>query len=87
MTPSHHDARVALERVPPDQRRAVIEWCLQLAETVEPWRQLVRDQVARTGRPVVDVVIALSRVRPLGSAAGAVLLAAALDVLEEAPCG
>ena len=32
MTPSHHDARVALERVPPDQRRAVIEWCLQLAD-------------------------------------------------------
>lgn len=51
--------------------------------TVEPWRQLVRDQVARSGRPVVEVVIALSRVRPLDPASGAVLLAAALDVLEE----
>lgn len=53
----------------------------------EPWRQLVRDKVAESGRSVVEVVIALSRSHPLEPAAGAVLLAAALDVLEEAPRG
>lgn len=56
--------------------------------TVEPLRATIRSRVARTGQTVVEVVIAMHQAAPrLSPAAGAVLLAAALDVLEEAPRG
>ncbi len=71
------------------ERRAEVRELLQLLgsdyeRTVEPWRELVRLAVARTGRDVPGAVLAISRSdRPLTAMQGAVLLAAALDVLEE----